>query len=92
MRENSGHGAGSVILSFLLGGAVGAGLALLFAPQSGYVTRQKIKEFTDEMKDTIDTTAEKGKDFFEGKKSVIASAFEAGKKAYDKEKEKFSKS
>ncbi len=92
MRNYDGHSTGSVILSFLLGSAVGAGLALLFAPQSGYATRQKIKEFTDEMKDSLDETVEKGKGFFEGKKSVIANAFEAGKKAYEKEKEKHSKS
>ena len=35
MRDDNGYGAGSVLLSFLLGGAVGAGLALLLAPQSG---------------------------------------------------------
>lgn len=92
MRENNGYSAGSVILSFLLGGAVGAGLAILFAPQSGQATRQKIREFAGEMRDTVDATVEKGKDFFEEKKSAVVSAFEAGKKAYDKEKEKLSKS
>ena len=41
MRDE-GYSSGSVLLSFLLGGVVGAGLALLFAPQSGRETRQKI--------------------------------------------------
>ena len=45
MREDEGYGAGSIFLSFLLGGLVGAGFALLLAPQSGRETRQKIKEF-----------------------------------------------
>ena len=35
MRDNDGHSAGTVFLSFLFGGIVGAGLAMLLAPQSG---------------------------------------------------------
>jgi gas vesicle protein len=36
------------LVSFLLGGAVGAGLALLFAPRSGEETRALVAEKTDE--------------------------------------------
>ncbi|MBI4684641.1 MAG: YtxH domain-containing protein [Nitrospirae bacterium] len=102
MREDSGYGAGSVFLSFLLGSIVGAGIALLLAPQSGRETRQKIRELADDVKDKAEdyvekakgkmtSTLEQGKDFFEEKKSVITSAFEAGKDAYEKEKERLSK-
>lgn len=91
MRDDNGYGAGSVFLSFLLGGAVGAGLALLLAPQSGTETRRKIKDFAEDMKDRVGSTVEKGKDFFEQKKSVIATAVEAGKEAYEKERERLSK-
>lgn len=90
MRDDE-YGAGSVFLSFLLGGIVGAGLALLMAPQSGRETRQKIRDFADEMKDRVGSTVEKGKDFFDDKKSMVASAVEAGKKAYEKEKERLSR-
>ncbi|KAF0144339.1 MAG: YtxH domain-containing protein [Nitrospirae bacterium] len=92
MRDDNGYGAGSVLLSFLLGGAVGAGLALLLAPQSGPETRRKIKDFAEDMKDRVGSTVEKGKDLFEQKKSVIASAIDAGKEAYEKERERLSKS
>lgn len=92
MRDDDGYGAGSVLLSFLLGGAVGAGLALLLAPQSGPETRRKIKDFAEDMKDRVGSTIEKGKDLFEQKKSVIASAIDAGKEAYEKERERLSKS
>jgi gas vesicle protein len=102
MREEGGYGAGSIILSFLLGGIVGAGFALLFAPQSGRETRQKIKNITEDVKEKakdyvedvkekLTGTIEKGKEFFEEKKSIISTAIEAGKEAYEKEKERFSK-
>lgn len=101
-HEEGGYSAGSMLLSFLLGGIVGAGLALLLAPQSGRETRQRIRElvedakeraadYVDEVKGKITSTVEKGKDFFEEKKSIITTAVEAGKEAYEKEKEKLSK-
>ncbi|MCE5195442.1 MAG: YtxH domain-containing protein [Nitrospiraceae bacterium] len=89
MKDESGYGAGSVFLSFLLGGIVGAGAALLLAPQSGRETRQKIREFADEIKDKVGDSVEKGKDFFEERKTVLSAAIEAGQKAYENEKKKF---
>ncbi len=95
-HEQGGFSSGSVLLSFLLGGMVGAGLALLLAPQSGQETRRKIRELADEAKEKaseyagsakerVKSTLEKGKEFFEEKKSAISSAIEAGKEAYEKE-------
>lgn len=86
-----GYGAGSVFLAFILGGVVGAGLAMLLAPQSGHETRKKIRDLADDIKDRATSTVEKGKDFLEEKKSVITTAVEAGKEAYEKEKERLSK-
>lgn len=95
-HEDGGFSAGSVLLSFLLGGMVGAGLALLLAPQSGVETRRKIRELTEEVKEKasdyvehakekVVSTVGKGKEVFEEKKSAIAAALEAGKEAYEKE-------
>jgi gas vesicle protein len=56
-HEECGFGAGSVLLSFLLGGLVGAGLALLVAPQSGPETRKRIREFSDDVVDKATTYA-----------------------------------
>ncbi|MEW6584667.1 MAG: YtxH domain-containing protein [Nitrospirota bacterium] len=102
MREEGGYGAGSIFLSFLLGGIVGAGFALLMAPESGRETRQRIRRFTDDVKDKamdyvedmkekVTSGVDKGKGYFDEKKSMITSAIEAGKEAYEKEKEKLSK-
>ncbi|WP_333652151.1 YtxH domain-containing protein [Dissulfurispira sp.] len=95
-HEEGGFSAGSVLLSFLLGGMVGAGLALLLAPQSGVETRKRIREFTDDVrekvteyvgqtKEKVVSTVEKGKHLVEEKKSALTAAFEAGKEAYEKE-------
>ena len=35
---------GNMVLAFLAGGAIGAGLALLFAPATGAETRKRLKE------------------------------------------------
>ena len=102
MRHDEGHSAGTVFLSFLIGGIVGAGVALLLAPQSGRETRRKIREFTDDVKDKaedvveqikdrISETVHSGKDYLSDKKAVIAAAIDAGKEAYEKEKEKHAK-
>jgi gas vesicle protein len=53
VEEKSGGGIGS----FLLGAAIGAGLALLLAPQSGEETRRDIKRKASEMKDAAKDVA-----------------------------------
>lgn len=99
MRNDEGYGTGAVFFSFLLGGIVGAGIALLLAPSSGRETRQKIRdmaddvrekagEYADQMKSRVSTTIHKGKEFIDEKKSILSAAVEAGKEAYEKEKEK----
>jgi gas vesicle protein len=100
--KDEGYSSGSMLVSFLLGGIVGAGLALLLAPQSGDETRKKIRDFADDVKDRttdyVDKTKEKitsyvdeGKGLYEQKKSIVKSAIEAGKEAYEKEKERLAK-
>ena len=98
-HEESGSGIGAVVLSFFLGGLVGAGVALLMAPKSGTETRQKIRELAEEVKekaeeyvgtarDKASSALEKGKEFVEKKKSLVTTAVEAGVEAYEREKGK----
>ncbi|WP_396199964.1 YtxH domain-containing protein [Gemmatimonas sp.] len=71
-RENGTMGIGT----FLLGLAIGAGAALLFAPASGAETRQrlqddarragrKVKDMTDAFGDTMADSVEKARDQFD---------------------------
>lgn len=102
-HEEGGYGTGPLIFSFFLGGLIGAGVALLFAPKSGKETREKIKELAVEAKEKVEdvveqvkgkatSAVEKGKGLYEEKKSIVTTAIEAGKEAYEKEKEKLAKS
>jgi gas vesicle protein len=72
MSENTG---GKMFFSFLTGAVVGAGLALLFAPQSGKETRKQIKDFSEklgsEVKDSVEKIGEKAKDLIEGTKDTF---------------------
>ncbi|HEX2966138.1 MAG TPA: YtxH domain-containing protein [Syntrophorhabdaceae bacterium] len=96
-RDESGLGVGSVMLSFFIGGVVGAGIALLFAPKSGEETRKMIRDLTEDTKGKVDnyiqeakgkatSYVEKGKGFIEKEKGIITKAVEAGKEAYDRER------
>ncbi len=97
--SNGRYSAGSVALAFLMGSAVGAGLALLVAPKSGPETRELIKgqasvakdealKVADEVKEKATELLEKSKEVVESKKAVLESALEAGKEAMEKEKER----
>ncbi len=98
-----GYGRFPKFLFFLLGGMVGAGVALLYTPQSGSRMRQQIREATrgmtdkaesayeqvkDTVKDTVESAVTMGKDMVMEKKPLLAAAIEAGKQAYAEEKKK----
>ncbi len=104
MADNeNGVSTGTVLLSFLAGAAVGAGLALLYAPKSGRELREqisdlaedavdKIKEYTKEAQEKVKSSFEEGKDIIKEKKSILSTALEAGKEAMAREKEKYKES
>jgi len=64
-REGSG-GLGS----FVLGALVGAGLALLFAPQSGEETQEEIKSRAGKLKDVARERVRDAQEDFEGRLST----------------------
>ena len=49
----------AVIVALIVGGLVGAGLALLLAPQSGKRTRQQIADLAEDLKDYASDLTEK---------------------------------
>lgn len=57
-HDDDSNGA-AVLISFLIGGIVGAGMALLFAPQSGKKTRGKIVDLTEDARDYASDYAKK---------------------------------
>jgi gas vesicle protein len=84
---------------FLVGGGIGAVIALLFAPRSGRETRDIIAQRAAESRERVLTTSrnvgdkvstyiEKGKEVVSTQREQMAAAIEAGKQAYREEKAK----
>ena len=97
MRRNDCEdcSSGCVLSAFVLGSLVGAGLALLLAPQSGTETRRKMEELADDVKEKVAdyagtakekvvSTVDKAKELYQEKKVAVSAAVEAGKEAYEK--------
>jgi gas vesicle protein len=91
--------AGEKALFLLLGAAIGAAAALLFAPRSGVETRKLIATKARESADIIASRTkavagktsefvERGKEILQQQRGQLAAAIDAGKQAYREEKEK----
>jgi len=100
MSEERGCAPASIALAFLLGGALGASLALLFAPEGGPQTRARLRglatDLTDrtanlagDLRDRVEDVLEEGKEIFDEKKTILSAAYQAGKEAMDKERSKY---
>jgi len=84
-REDSGSScsAGHVILSFFIGGLIGAGIALLVAPKAGEESckmiqdiaedaKRKLEDYVNDAQEKANTFVEKGKELIEKKKTLSA--------------------
>lgn len=96
---SEGSSTTSKLAYFLIGGGIGAVIALLFAPRSGRETREIIAQKASEGKEylstkgrnvseTVSTYIEKGKDVVGTQRDQLSAAIEAGKQAYREEKAK----
>ena len=66
--------------AFVAGALIGAGVALLLAPQSGTDTRNLLRDYAERAKDEL---KERGKEA----KATLDSAIERGKEAYESVRE-----
>lgn len=98
MSDKNGH----TFLAFMLGGVIGAGLTMLFAPTSGEEARRRIREGVEDAgdwaydkysdtRDRVSDGTERMRHLVGDKKEDIMSAYEAGKDAYSRGKEKLIK-
>jgi gas vesicle protein len=99
MSDNNGGGsAGFFIAGLLVGAALGAVAALLFAPAPGEETREllsqkgielkgKAKELSDEAKERAEALEAQSRIVMEEKRARLQEAVEEGKKAAAKTKE-----
>jgi gas vesicle protein len=82
MARDDGAGAGSILLSFLLGAVAGAAVALLYAPASGRETREYLGERAREGRDRAAEAAARGREMINQGRDTIATAIERGREAY----------
>lgn len=98
MTEDKCQG-GNLFVAFLVGAAVGGGIALLTAPRSGRETREKLRGLAGETRDRIRRIAEdaeekiadvlqEGKETIALKRDMVKAAVEAGREAMAAEKAK----
>ena len=101
MSEERGYSGSAIALGFILGGALGASLALLFAPESGRRTRERLRDLAADVRDkTIDLSEDirdraedavgRSREVIEEKKSILSAAVQAGKEAMQRERDRLS--
>lgn len=78
----------TMLVPFLAGGLVGAGVALLLAPKSGRELRKDISDLAASTGETIATTVDKGKQLYMDSTAAVKNAIEAGKTAYTETRDK----
>ena len=80
-HHNQGVGSGTVLLAFVAGAAVGAAVALLFAPASGTETRAYVNRRAREARDRASEAAEQGREIFNRQRENITTAFDRARQA-----------
>ena len=100
-NEDRGYSGAAVVLSFVLGGVLGASLAMLFAPESGRRTRERLRDLAADMRDrTLDLSEdlrdkaeeaiEKSKEVLGEQKTIVSAAVQAGREAIQRERDRLS--
>lgn len=81
MANREGSGA-NVLLAFLAGAAVGAAVALLFAPASGQQTREYLSERAREGRERAAEAARQGREALKRQRETVTTAFERAREQY----------
>jgi gas vesicle protein len=81
-EERATNRSGSTLTTILVGGALGAGLALVLAPKSGKEIRNDLRRAADRLSHAVDI----GKELYGESKVFVSKAVDASKKAYTEEK------
>jgi gas vesicle protein len=81
-------GCGGYMAAFAIGAAVGAAVAILYAPYSGRESREYLAHRARDLKDKAGETLHDAREIIKDKKAEILAAFEAGREAMREEKAK----
>jgi gas vesicle protein len=78
---NNDNGAG-ILMAFIAGAAVGAAVALLFAPATGEETREYLGQRAREGKDRAADAARQGRDLLNRQRENFNNAFERARNQF----------
>jgi len=82
MSNQQGIGAGSVLVAFALGAAVGAAVALLYAPATGEETREYLGQRAREGRDRAADAARQGRDIVNRGRETLTTAFDRAREQF----------
>jgi gas vesicle protein len=82
MSNQQGIGAGGVLMAFAVGAAVGAAVALLFAPATGEETREYLGERAREGRDRATEAARQGRDMVNRGRETLTTAFDRAREQF----------
>jgi len=78
----------SGLTPFIVGAVIGAGVAMLYAPQSGKETRKLLARKGKQLRDKAQDTIESAQEFIHDRKADLTAAIHSGKEAGDNAKHK----
>lgn len=78
---NNDNGAG-ILLAFLAGAAVGAAVALLFAPATGEETREYLNQRAREGRERAADAARQGRELLNRQRENVTSAFDRARQQF----------
>jgi gas vesicle protein len=82
MSNQQGIGAGGVLFAFAAGAAVGAAVALLFAPARGEETREYQSQRAKEGRDRASEAAKQGRDMVNRSRDTLTTAFDRAREQF----------
>ena len=82
MANQQGIGAGGVLMAFAVGAAVGAAVALLFAPATGEETREYLTDRAREGRDRANEAARQGRDMVNRGRETLTTAFDRAREQF----------
>jgi gas vesicle protein len=82
MSNQQGIGAGGVLFAFAAGAAVGAAVALLFAPAKGDETREFLGQRAREGRDRAAEAAKQGRDIVNRGRDTLTTAFDRAREQF----------
>ena len=82
MSNQQGIGAGGVLFAFAAGAAIGAAVALLFAPAKGEETREYLSKQAKEGRERAAEAARQGRDMVNRGRETLTTAFDRAREQF----------